>query len=251
MTYSKLLAILTVILAFFTFSLNIPCAAQASSQKTVKSASKKSGSAKAKKTAEQKTASKKGKSKKSRSHSAKKSRKAAVFASERDLWLDRSRNSDIIKGMASWYSNSLHNKSTASGLNYDMYTFTAAHRTLPLGTVVKVTDQNNGKSVMVCVTDRGPFVRGRIIDLSFAAAKKLGLHNRGVGKVELEVVSDENGSPLNSDKAYFVRYGARNGKNSVGPFNAFADAAAMHEALSLAHPEAEVILENSEKKAMW
>ena len=126
-----------------------------------------------------------------------------------------------------------------------MYTFTAAHRTLPMGTVVRVTDQENGKSVMVCVTDRGPFVRGRIIDLSFAAAQQLDLGKRGVGKVELEVVSDESGTPLQADQAYYVRYNAAMGDERIGPFRAFADAAAMHEALRQAHPEAEVVLGHS------
>ena len=126
-----------------------------------------------------------------------------------------------------------------------MYTFTAAHRTLPIGTVVKVTDQDNGKSVMVCVTDRGPYVRGRIIDLSYAAAKQLDLSKRGVGKVDVEVVSDESGTPLKADQAYYVRYSAGMGDEKVGPFRAFADAAAMHEALRQAHPEAEVVLDSS------
>ena len=67
-----------------------------------------------------------------------------------------------------------------------MYTFTAAHRTLPIGTVVRVTDKSNGKSVMVCVTDRGPYVRGRIIDLSYAAAQQINMNDRGVGKVAVQ-----------------------------------------------------------------
>lgn len=161
---------------------------------------------------------------------------------ERDVWLKRARASETLSGKASWYGKDFHNKATASGLAYDMYTFTAAHRTLPLGTVVKVTDQKNGKSVMVCVTDRGPYVHGRIIDLSYAAASRLDLMKRGVGKVQLEVVSDERGEPLKKDHAYFVRYASGGGRSQAGPFNAYADAAAMHEALRQAHPEAEVIL---------
>jgi len=168
-------------------------------------------------------------------------------ASEREVWLKRARFSEALSGKASWYGEDFHNKSTASGLAYDMHTFTAAHRTLPIGTVVKVTDQNNGKSVIVCVTDRGPFVQDRIIDVSYAAATQLGLSKKGVGKVQLEVVSDENGAPLKKDQAYFVKYASAGGKNKVGPFRAFADAAAMHEALMQAHPEAEVILEKTKK----
>ena len=163
----------------------------------------------------------------------------------RDIWLKRAQQSEVFSGKASWYGRDFHGSATASGLNYDMYTFTAAHRTLPMGTVVRVTDQENGKSVMVCVTDRGPFVRGRIIDLSFAAAQQLDLGKRGVGKVELEVVSDESGTPLQADQAYYVRYNAAMGDERIGPFRAFADAAAMHEALRQAHPEAEVVLGHS------
>ena len=166
-------------------------------------------------------------------------------ADDRDLWLQRAQQGDLLSGKASWYGPDFHNKATASGLSYDMYTFTAAHRTLPMGTVVKVTDQDNGKSVMVCVTDRGPFVRGRIIDLSYAAAQQINLGNRGVGRVNLEVVSDETGTPLKADQAYFIRYGAHGGASKVGPFRAFADAAAMHEALRQAHPEAEVVLDST------
>lgn len=178
----------------------------------------------------------------------KKQRKAEEVrksADSREIWLKRAQGSEMLTGKASWYGRDFHGGSTASGVDYDMYTFTAAHRTLPIGTVVKVTDQDNGKSVMVCVTDRGPYVRGRIIDLSYAAAKQLDLSKRGVGKVDLEVISDESGTPLKADQAYYVRYSAGKGDEKVGPFRAFADAAAMHEALRQAHPEAEVVLDSS------
>ena len=163
----------------------------------------------------------------------------------RDIWLKRAQESEIMAGKASWYGRDFHGGPTASGDNYDMYTFTAAHRTLPMGTVVRVTDQNNGKSVMVCVTDRGPFVRGRIIDLSFAAAQQIDIDDKGISKVKLEVISDESGTPLKPDEAYFVRYNAAQGDEKIGPFRAFADAAAMHEALRQVHPEAEVVMDQS------
>ena len=163
----------------------------------------------------------------------------------RDIWLKRAQESEIMTGKASWYGRDFHGGPTASGDNYDMYTFTAAHRTLPMGTVVRVTDQDNGKSVMVCVTDRGPFVRGRVIDLSFAAAQQIDIENRGVSRVELEVVSDESGTPLKPDEAFFVRYNAAQSDEKVGPFRAFADAAAMHEALRQVHPEAQVVIDQS------
>ena len=163
----------------------------------------------------------------------------------RDIWLKRAQESEIMAGKASWYGRDFHGGPTASGDNYDMYTFTAAHRTLPMGTVVRVTDQDNGKSVMVCVTDRGPFVRGRVIDLSFAAAQQIDIENRGVSRVELEVISDESGTPLKPDEAFFVRYNAAQSDEKVGPFRAFADAAAMHEALRQVHPEAQVVIDQS------
>ena len=185
------------------------------------------------------------KSSKAKKPSAKSKAVSEQSVDSRDIWLKRAQQSEVFSGKASWYGRDFHGGATASGLNYDMYTFTAAHRTLPMGTVVRVTDQENGKSVMVCVTDRGPFVRGRIIDLSFAAAQQLDLGKRGVGKVELEVVSDESGTPLQADQAYYVRYNAAMGDERIGPFRAFADAAAMHEALRQAHPEAEVVLGHS------
>lgn len=177
----------------------------------------------------------------SKKTSGRKSRKATAQA-ERDLWLQRAQESELMTGKASWYGRDAHGGATASGMRYDMYTFTAAHRTLPMGTVVRVTDQQNGRNVMVCVTDRGPYVSGRIIDLSFAAARQLELEKRGVSNVALEVVSDAAGKPLKDNEAFYVRYRAAMGEEKVGPFRGFADAAAMHEALRQAHPEAEVVL---------
>jgi rare lipoprotein A len=91
-------------------------------------------------------------------------------------------------GWASWYGQKFHGRRTASGEVYDMYQLTAAHKTLPLGTSVIVTHMNNGKSVEVIVNDRGPFVRGRIIDLSYAAAQALAIVEEGVAKVRVEVL---------------------------------------------------------------
>lgn len=183
-----------------------------------------------------------GKKTASRSTSTK---KAENVKDSREVWLKRAQESEILTGQASWYGKDFHKKATASGVDYDMYTFTAAHRTLPMGTIVKVTDASRGNSVMVCVTDRGPYVRGRIIDLSYAAARKLDLEDRGVCNVRLEVVSDEKGKPLKPGLAYYVRYGSGGNVDRVGPFKGFADAAAMHEALSQAHPDAEVVLDST------
>jgi rare lipoprotein A len=90
-------------------------------------------------------------------------------------------------GDASWYGKSFHGRATASGEDFDMFDLTAAHRQLPLGTLVKVTDLRSGKSVVVRINDRGPYVKNRIMDLSYSAARLLGFR-AGVEKVRLDLV---------------------------------------------------------------
>jgi len=92
-------------------------------------------------------------------------------------------------GAASWYGVPYDGRPAASGEIYDMNQLTAAHRTLPFGAVVEVTDLENGKQVDVRITDRGPFVDGRIIDLSFAAARELDMLRAGIARVTLKVIS--------------------------------------------------------------
>jgi peptidoglycan lytic transglycosylase len=91
-------------------------------------------------------------------------------------------------GTASWYGEDFEGKPTASGEPYNMYDLTAAHPTLPLGTYVKVTNLRNRRAVVVRVNDRGPIVPGRIIDLSYSAAKVLKFQARGIQRVRLDVV---------------------------------------------------------------
>jgi rare lipoprotein A len=91
-------------------------------------------------------------------------------------------------GTASWYGEYFDGKPTASGEDYDMYDMTAAHPTLPLGSYVRVTNLRNGRAVIVKVNDRGPIVQGRIIDLSYGAARVLEFESRGIQKVRLDVV---------------------------------------------------------------
>jgi rare lipoprotein A len=91
-------------------------------------------------------------------------------------------------GVASYYAHKYHGRTTASGERFDMHAMTAAHRTLPFGTRVRVTNRDNGKSVVVRINDRGPFVKGRVIDLSLAAAKKLGMVDAGLAQVELRPI---------------------------------------------------------------
>lgn len=89
------------------------------------------------------------------------------------------------RGIASWYGKKFHGRRTSSGETYDMYAMTAAHKNLPLPTYVKVRNLENGRSVVVRVNDRGPFHQGRVIDLSYTAASKLGIVGRGTGQVEV------------------------------------------------------------------
>lgn len=89
------------------------------------------------------------------------------------------------RGIASWYGKKFHGRLTSNGETYNMYAMTAAHKTLPLGVEVRVTNRRNGRSTVVRVNDRGPFVAGRIIDLSFAAAKKLDIVDQGTAPVEV------------------------------------------------------------------
>ncbi len=95
-------------------------------------------------------------------------------------------------GVASWYGKKFHGKKTANGETYNMYAMTAAHKTLPMPSLVRVTNLENGKSIQVRVNDRGPFVKGRLIDLSYAAAKALGYVGKGTARVRVQ--------SLNADK---------------------------------------------------
>lgn len=90
-------------------------------------------------------------------------------------------------GKASWYGGFFQGRETASGEEYNMYAFTAAHRELPLGTFVRVTNLKNLKSVIVRINDRGPVTPGRVLDLSYSAARTLDMHQNGLQKVRIEV----------------------------------------------------------------
>ncbi|MCK4577915.1 MAG: septal ring lytic transglycosylase RlpA family protein [Candidatus Marinimicrobia bacterium] len=94
----------------------------------------------------------------------------------------------VIVGISSFYGPDFHGKLTANGEVYDMYGRTAAHKTLPLNTIVRVTNLSNGRSIIVRINDRGPYVAGRILDLSYGAAKKLGFLNQGTTKVKIEII---------------------------------------------------------------
>lgn len=93
------------------------------------------------------------------------------------------------KGVASWYGKPFHRRYTSSGERYNMFKMTAAHKTLPLSTYVMVTNLRNNRKVVVKINDRGPFVSNRLIDLSYAAAKKLGMVNLGVTQVNIKAIT--------------------------------------------------------------
>jgi len=98
----------------------------------------------------------------------------------------------VEKGLASWYGKKFHGRNTSNGEIYDMYAMTAAHKTLPLGVFVRVENQSNGRSEVVRVNDRGPFVAGRIIDLSYAAANTLGVVGPGTAPVIVTALGYQN-----------------------------------------------------------
>ena len=112
------------------------------------------------------------------------------------------------RGIASWYGNKFHGRKTSSGEKYDMYAMTAAHKTLPLPTYVEVTNLENGRQIIVRVNDRGPFRHNRIIDLSYVAAKKLGITRKGTGLVEVRAINPSEpyrASTLSASAASFAR----------------------------------------------
>lgn len=94
----------------------------------------------------------------------------------------------VQSGIASWYGSDFHGKTTSNGERYDMHAMTAAHKTLPLGVYVKVRHRDNGREAVVRINDRGPFVAGRIIDLSYSAAREIGIVDSGTGPVTLQAL---------------------------------------------------------------
>lgn len=113
---------------------------------------------------------------------------------------------NVQRGLASWYGEDFHGKTTSSKEIYNMFDMTAAHKTLPFGTHVMVTNLESGKSVIVRINDRGPFIKGRIIDLSYAAAKVIDMVGPGVVPVKVEVL--ERYSPKKSKQKFSVQVGA-------------------------------------------
>jgi rare lipoprotein A len=108
------------------------------------------------------------------------------------------------QGIASWYGEKFHGRKTSNGEIYDMYAISAAHKTLPLGTYVRVFNLQNGRSLDVRINDRGPFVRGRIIDLSYGAAKQLGVVGPGTAQVRVEALGAPAPGPVAGQQPRYV-----------------------------------------------
>lgn len=120
---------------------------------------------------------------------------------------------EVQTGIASWYGAPYHNRRGSNGEIYDMHAMTAAHRTLPLGSIVRVTNLKTGSTALVRITDRGPFVPGRIIDLSQAAAKKLDVWRAGLADVRLEVMQTP--APIDTGGRWAVQIGAFEKENEA------------------------------------
>lgn len=128
-------------------------------------------------------------------------------------------------GTASWYGRKFHGRKTSSGEPYDMFAMTAAHKTLPLPTYAKVKNLKNGKEIIVKINDRGPFVGDRLIDLSYTAAKKLGIYDTGTGKVQITAINPrtfyKNNAPVVASKPSalsrpaYIQLGAFKNKNNA------------------------------------
>jgi rare lipoprotein A len=133
-------------------------------------------------------------------------------------------------GLASWYGPPYHNRRGSNGEVYDMNALTAAHRTLPLNTVARVTNVSTGHSATVRITDRGPFIEGRMMDLSLAAAKQVDVWRPGTARVTLEVLQTP--SPINQGGRWCVQ---------IGAFNSKAEARKLTDKLRLQYHSAQVL----------
>ncbi len=132
----------------------------------------------------------------------------------------------VTEGTASWYGRKFHGQRTSSGEPYDMYGMTAAHKSLPLPTYAKVENLRNGKEVIVKINDRGPFVKDRILDLSYAAAKKLGIHATGTGKVRVTAIDPVAWHKQQKEHTRLASKSKNAGKKSTKPIQVAANSTA-------------------------
>lgn len=147
------------------------------------------------------------------------------------------------QGLASWYGKKFHGRKTANGERYNMYGLSAAHKTLPLGTWVRVENLDNEKTMDVRINDRGPFVRGRIIDLSYGAAKKIGVLGPGTAPVKIVALGTTKNADLPEEKRTYqpVDYNKGVYTFQVGAFSDKGNAERFKEKLSQTYNNAHVV----------
>jgi len=176
--------------------------------------------------------------------SVKKKRKSSKNRmTKRQIYEEKRNKINMLNGQASWYGTYFHGRKTASGALYDKNMYTSAHRTLPLGTIVEIIQVESGNRAVVCITDRGPYIKGRAIDVSQKVAEQLNLLVKGVADVTLKVVGDKDGEVLSKDKAFYVSLnGSMDDENFVGPFTQFADASVMWEAINQVHAKSSIVI---------
>jgi rare lipoprotein A len=144
------------------------------------------------------------------------------------------------QGIASWYGKEFHGRKTSNGETYDMYGLSAAHKTLPLGTWVKVRNLENGRRLDLRINDRGPFVRGRVIDLSYGAAKKLGVVGPGTAKVEVVALGIRKADASRGERYTPVDYYSGEFTFQVGAFAQRRNAERLRDQLKLRYANAHI-----------
>jgi len=158
------------------------------------------------------------------------------------------------RGVASWYGKKFHGKKTASGEIYDMHAVSAAHKTLPLHTHVRVHNLNNNKEVVVRINDRGPFVRGRIVDLSYSAAKQIGIVGPGTARVEIVALGAAKTPEAKSDtgRSYVpVDYYSGDFTIQVGAFKDRSNAQRLKKKLDQTYKNAHISVYDSGKEVLY
>ena len=145
------------------------------------------------------------------------------------------------KGIASWYGKQFHGRKTSNGETYNMYGLSAAHKTLPLGTWVKVRNLENNKSLELRINDRGPFVRGRVIDLSYGAAKKLGVVGPGTAKVEVTALGVRKPNTARGERYTPIDYYTGKFTFQVGAFGERRNAERLRQQLERDYANAHIV----------
>jgi len=149
----------------------------------------------------------------------------------------------VQEGVASWYGKDFHGRKTSNGETYDMYAMTAAHKTLPMNVHLKVTNLSNGRATVVRVNDRGPFVKSRIIDLSYSAAKELGVVGPGTAPVRIEALGYRNEVQAGATPSYqpLASYDVGPYMSQVGAFTVRENALRLAEKLKPSYGAAAVV----------